>query len=87
MKNKLQPVFVTALAASAVFLAGCATQTVRGGGKAVSVADGLYYSKDAAFVPPQLNTIDNYGAPYAVNATPSGKRVSLLWGLFTYTDY
>ena len=84
MKAKILLVF--AIAASAALLSGCATQTVRGG-KAASVAGGLYYSKDASFVPPQINTIDNYGLPFAVNGNPSGKQVSLLWGLITYTDY
>ena len=84
MKNKI--LLALAVTASALFLAGCATQQTRSG-KATSVAQGLAYVNTASYLPPAATGIDNYGLKYDVNGTPSGKQVSVLWGLFTYTDY
>jgi outer membrane lipoprotein SlyB len=84
MKPKLPLVaaLLTALLAS-----GCATRNTASGGKETSLLAGaVTYSSDS-FQPVTPATVNADTTAIVGKNGPSGKKVTLLWGLITLHDY
>lgn len=77
------------LFSAAIFasLGGCATHTTASGGKETSVLGGAVTVATQSFQPPAPTTLDVDTSKMIGNGTPSGNKVSLLWGLITLRDY
>ena len=77
------------LFSAAIFssLGGCATHTTASGGKETSVLGGAVAVATQSFQPPPPTTLNVDTSKMIGNGTPSGNRVSLLWGLITLHDY
>ncbi|MDO8543129.1 MAG: hypothetical protein Q7S40_22065 [Opitutaceae bacterium] len=70
-----------------LFTAGCATQTTASGGREKNVLGGAVTVETNSFQPPTAATINTDTSKIVGRGNPSGKKVSLLWGLLTFTDY
>lgn len=84
MKPKLPLVaaLLTALLAS-----GCATRNTASGGKETTLLAGaVSYSSDS-FQPVTPTTVNTDTTAIIGKNGPSGKKVTLLWGLITLHDY
>ena len=70
-----------------VLLSGCATRP--DGDPSDRSADflGLVNVEEASFLPPDATTFALSENEVIDNEVRSGRKVSLLWGLVTYTDY
>lgn len=68
-------------------LGGCATHTTASGGKETSVLGGAVTVATHSFQPPPPATLNVDTSRMIGNGTPSGNKVSLLWGLITLHDY
>ena len=75
--------FVAVLA----FSTGCATRTNTSGGKETTVLGGAVTVSRDSFQPTPPTTIDTDTSKIAGKSGPSGKKVSLFWGLLTFRDY
>lgn len=84
MKTKLP---LVALLVLAVVGSGCATRTNTSGGKETTVLGGAVTVSRDSFQPTTPATIDTDTSKIAGKNGPSGKRVSLFWGLLTFQDY
>lgn len=84
MKSKLSLAAVVALVC---FASGCATRNTMSGGKETSVLGGAVTVASNSFQPPNPATIDTDTSKIVGKNGPSGKRVSLFWGLLTFNDY
>ena len=73
---------------SLVLLAsGCATRNTMSGGKETSVLGGAVTVSTDSFQPTPPATIDADTSKIIGRSGPSGKKVSLFWGLVTLHDY
>ena len=70
----------------ALILSGCATRTTASGGRETNVLGGVVNVATDSFQPPTPATL-NVDTSELAGKNPSGKRVSLLWGLITLHDY
>ena len=70
-----------------VFASGCATRNTMSGGKETTVLGGAVTVATESFQPTPPATIDVDTSKLIGNKGPSGKKVSLLWGLVTLHDY
>lgn len=86
MKTPRLPFLALALAAL-VLAAGCATHTTASGGRETSVLGGAVTVATQSYQPPTAATIDVDTSKIVSKGDPSGKKVSLLWGLITLHDY
>jgi hypothetical protein len=84
MKTKLP---LVALLAVAAFASGCATRTNTSGGKETNVLGGAVTVSRDSFQPTTPATVDTDISKIVGKNGPSGKRVSLFWGLLTFQDY
>ncbi len=84
MKTKLS---LAALLAVAALSAGCATRTNTSGGKETTVLGGAVTVSRDSFLPPNPATVDTDTSKIAGKNGPSGKKVSIFWGLLTFHDY
>ena len=84
MKIKLQ---LAALLTVLAFTAGCATRNTSSGGKETSVLGGAVTVSRDSFQPTNPATIDADTSKIVGKNGPSGKKVSLFWGLLTLHDY
>lgn len=74
------------LIALASMFSGCAQSPAATGKDRVNVL-GIVTVEESSYTPVESTSL-HVGANELVNRDlPSGKRVSLLWGLITYTDY
>lgn len=67
--------------------AGCATRTNTSGGKETTVLGGAVKVSRDSFQPITPTTINTDTSTIAGKSGPSGKKVSVLWGLLTFHDY
>ncbi|MSU48454.1 MAG: hypothetical protein EXS37_05065 [Opitutus sp.] len=84
MKSILQ------LAATLTLLAlasGCATRNTSTGGKETNILAGAIVVSKDSFQPTNPATLDTDTSKIAGKNGPSGKKVSLFWGLLTLHDY
>jgi outer membrane lipoprotein SlyB len=84
MKTKLPLLAVVILA---LFATGCATRNTASGGKETSVLGGAFTVASESFQPVNPATVNTDTSKVIGKNGPSGKKVSLLWGLLTLHDY
>ncbi len=84
MKTKLSLVAALALL---VFASGCATRNTSTGGKETTVLGGAVTVATDSFQPTTPATLDVDTTKIVGKNGPSGKKVSLFWGLVTLHDY
>jgi hypothetical protein len=70
-----------------VLLPGCATKTTASGGKETHILGGAVSVADKSFQPTSPATLDTDTSKIVGKGDPSGKKVSLFWGLLTFHDY
>jgi hypothetical protein len=68
-------------------VAGCATRNTMSGGKETTVLGGAVTVATDSFQPTPPATIDADTSKLIGKKGPSGKKVSLFWGLLTLHDY
>jgi len=85
MKTKL--LFAAGLCTSALFASGCATRVTASGGRETTVLGGALTVASDSFQPTNPATLDVDSTKLGSNGDPSGKKVSLFWGLITFHDY
>lgn len=78
---------LAALLALIAFTSGCATRTTSSGGKETTVLGGAVTVSKDSFQPTTPATIDADTSKLVGKNGPSGKKVSLFWGLITLHDY
>lgn len=83
--KKLLP--VTALLAFALCTSACATRNTSSGGKETTVLGGAVTVATDSFQPTTPATLDADTSKIVGKNGPSGKKVSILWGLVTLHDY
>jgi hypothetical protein len=83
---KMKPSFAVALAVL-LFASGCATRNTSSGGKETSVLGGAVTVATDSFQPPTPATLNADTSKISGKTGPSGKKVSILWGLVTLHDY
>jgi hypothetical protein len=84
MKARL---ILPALLLGSVFASACATQTTSSGGRETNILGGAVTVESNSFQPATPATINTDTSKLVGRNGPSGKRVSLLWGLLTFNDY
>lgn len=85
MKIPTAPV-VVALAAT-LLVSGCATKTTASGGRETNVLGGAVTVSNDSFQPTTPASIDVDTSKLIGKGDPSGKKVTLFWGLLTFHDY
>jgi len=85
MKLKLQIFALIGLIAA--LFSGCATRNTSSGGRETSVLGGAVTVASDSFQPTNPATIDADTSKLVGKNGPSGKKVSLFWGLLTLHDY
>lgn len=85
MKLKLST-SLALLAVTFVF-SGCASRTNSSGGKETTLLGGAMVVAKDSFQPPTPNTLNADTSKIVGSNGPSGKKVSILWGLITLHDY
>jgi hypothetical protein len=84
MKSKLP---LVAILLPALLASGCATRNTASGGKETNLLGGaVTYSSDS-FQPVSPATVNADTSQIVGKNGPSGKKVTLLWGLITLHDY
>ncbi len=78
---------LAALLALIAFTSGCATRTTSSGGKETTVLGGAVTVSKDSFQPVTPATINADTSKIIGKSGPSGKKVSVLWGLITLHDY
>ena len=84
LSSRLQ---LAALLGLLVLTSGCATRNTMSGGKETSVLGGAVTVATESFQPSPPTTLDVDTSKIAGKKGPSGKEVSLFWGLVTLRDY
>jgi hypothetical protein len=84
MKTKLP---LAATLTLVLFASGCATRNTSSGGRETSVLGGAVSVTSASFQPTNPATVDADTSKIVGKNGPSGKKVSLFWGLLTFHDY
>ena len=77
----------TLVLALATLSAGCATRRTSSGGKETNVLAGAVTVTSDSFQPTNPATLDADTSKIVGKNGPSGKKVSLFWGLLTFHDY
>jgi hypothetical protein len=85
MKTKL--LLAAGLCAIALFATGCATRVTASGGRETTVLGGAMTVATDSFQPTTPATLDVDTSKLVSTGDPSGKKVSLFWGLITFHDY
>ena len=83
--NKKLP--LAAALALLVFASGCATRNTSSGGKETTLLGGAITVATDSFQPTTPATLDADTSKIIGKNGPSGKKVSLFWGLVTLHDY
>ncbi len=84
MKSKLP---LAAALSAALFASGCATRNTSSGGKETTVLGGAVSVASESFQPITPATVNTDTSKITGKNGPSGKKVSLFWGLLTFHDY
>jgi len=66
---------------------GCATRTTASGGRETTLLGGAVTVSTNSFQPPTPATLDIDTSKLASTGDPTGKKVTLFWGLITLHDY
>ncbi len=85
MKTKL--VLSAGLLALALFSAGCATRATASGGRETTLLGGAMTVSTDSFQPTTPATVDADTSKIVSTGNPTGKKISILWGLITLHDY
>ena len=85
MKTKL--LLTAGLVATALLATGCATRVTASGGRETNLLGGAVTVATDSFQPTTPATLDADTSKLASAGNPSGKKVSLFWGLITLHDY
>jgi predicted small secreted protein len=83
MKSKL-PLLVVLLS---LLVAGCATRNTASGGQETTLLAGAVTVSSESFQPVNPATVNADTTKIVGKNAPSGKKVSLFWGLLTLHDY
>jgi hypothetical protein len=84
--KKIRALTLLALfAALALMGSGCSTQTSMGKKETVLLG-GLYERREGAYEKQSLNTFPVNNDRPSPTSRLTGKKTSVLWGLFSYTD-
>ena len=78
---------VAAIVALLAVASGCATRNTMSGGKETTVLGGAVTVATESFQPTPPATLDADTSKIVGKTGPSGKKVSLFWGLLTLHDY
>jgi len=78
---------LAAISVTLLLVAGCATRNTMSGGKETTVLGGAYTVATESFQPIPPTTINMDTSNLVGKKGPSGKKVTLLWGLITLHDY
>lgn len=78
---------LSALLVATALLCGCATRHTSTGGKETTVLGGAVAVSNDSFQPPNPATLNADTSKIVGKNGPSGKKVSLFWGLLTFHDY
>ena len=78
---------VAAVIVIATLSAGCATRRTTSGGKETNVLGGAVTVTSDSFQPVNPATVNTDTSKIVGKNGPSGKKVSLFWGLLTFHDY
>jgi len=70
-----------------VLVCGCATRNTSSGGRETNVLGGALTVATDSFQPTNPATINVDTSKLAGSNGPSGKKVTVLWGLLTFNDY
>ena len=85
MKSKfLLPV---AVFVSLLVTSGCATRATGSGGRETTLLGGAVSVSTASFQPTTPATLDADTSKIISTGDPTGKKVTLFWGLITLHDY
>ncbi len=87
MKTKLPRVAPLVLTAVVLLASGCASRNTSRGGKETTLLGGAMTVSTDSFQPTGAATIDADTSKLIGKNGPSGKKVSILWGLITLHDY
>ena len=85
MKSKL--LLSAGLLAIALFASGCATRVTASGGRETTLLGGAMTVATDSFQPTTPATLDADTSKLISAGNPTGKKVSLFWGLITFHDY
>lgn len=84
MKSKLP---LVAILLPALLASGCATRNTASGGKETNLLGGAVTYASESFQPVGAATVNADTSQIVGKNGPSGKKVTLLWGLITLHDY
>lgn len=87
MKTKSLSFVLPAAFAAALAASGCATKTTATGGRETNVLGGAVTVATDSFQPTNPATLDVDTSKIVGKGNPSGKKISLFWGLITLHDY
>ncbi len=87
MKTTPPRIFLSTALATALLASGCATKTTASGGKETNVLGGAVTVSTHSFQPTNPATLDADTSKLVGKGDPSGKKVTLFWGLITLHDY
>jgi hypothetical protein len=76
-----------AIIATLLSASGCATHTTSSGGRETTLLGGAMTVSTASFQPTTPATLDVDTSKLASTGDPTGKKVTLFWGLITLHDY
>ena len=82
-----KPLALSALAAAALLGSGCATRTTASGGRETNLLGGAVVMASDSFQPVTPATVNTDTTKLIGKSGPSGRKVSLFWGLLTFNDY
>jgi len=82
-----KPLTLAALAAATLLDSGCATRTTATGGKETNLLGGAVVMASESFQPVTPATVNTNTTTLVGKNGPSGRKISLLWGLLTFNDY
>jgi hypothetical protein len=85
--NLSKGIQLAAVVSLLAFASGCATRNTMSGGKETTVLGGAFTVATDSFQPTPPTTIDADTSKIVGKKGPSGKKVSLFWGLLTLHDY
>ena len=83
MNKKLTPFLLAASLATS----GCATRNTLSGGQETCILGGAITVTSESFQPVNPATVDTDTSKFTGKDGPSGRKVSLLWGLLNLHDY
>lgn len=84
---KIKPAPLAVALGLLVFASGCATRNTMSGGKETTVLGGAVTVASSSFQPVNPATVNADTSKLAGKNGPSGRKVSLFWGLLTFHDY